>query len=141
MDEPIPPIDRRVVVPVSAATAWNALTDPERVAEWFTDAIPIGPLGSGYRLDFGDGSVIEGTVESLEAGRSFGYSWRWAGAPPTEVTHVRWSVASDGEDASTIRLTHDGWADAGLDRSSRDDHDGYWAGYLEDLAAVLRDPA
>jgi len=141
MIEPIPAIDRRVVVPVSAAAAWTALTDPERVAEWFTDAIPVGALGSGYRLDFGDGSVIEGTIESLDPGRSFGYSWRWGGAPPTEVTHVTWTVEGGDSGDPTIRLTHDGWAEAGLDRSARDDHDGYWAGYLEDLAAVLRDSA
>lgn len=139
-DAEIPAIDRRVVVPVTLSGAWVALTDPERIAEWFTDAIPLGIVGSEYRLDFGDGSVIEGVIESLDPGREFGYSWRWAGAPPTEVTHVTWSVEG-GDDAteSTIRLVHDGWAEAGLDRSTRDDHDGYWTGYLEDLAAVLRD--
>ena len=36
-------------------------------------------------------------------------------------------------------LVHDGWADAGLDESARDDHEGYWIGYLEDLAAVLEE--
>jgi uncharacterized protein YndB with AHSA1/START domain len=137
--EPIPVIDRQVVVPVDAAEVWRALTEPERIAEWFTEAIPLAPVGHEYRLDFGDGSVIEGTVEALDPGRSFGYAWHWAGAPPSEVTHVTWSVtATDAEgDGSIIRLVHDGWAEAGLDRSARDDHDGYWAGYLEDLQAVL----
>lgn len=142
MSEPIPPIEREVVVPVSAATAWAALTDPERVASWFTDAIPLGAVGDEYRLDFGDGSVIEGVIESLDAGHAFGFSWRWAGAPPSEQTHVRWTVDGPTDGASsTIRLVHDGWAEAGLDRSARDDHDGYWTGYLEDLAAVLADEA
>ncbi len=116
MSEPIPPIEREVEVPVSAATAWAALTDPERVAAWFTDAIPLGAVGDEYRLDFGDGSVIEGVIEALEPGRRSGISWRWAGAPPTEVTHVAgpWTVRPTAT-ASTIRLVHDGWAEAGLD--------------------------
>ncbi len=142
MTEPIPAIDRRVEVPDSAAVAWAALTDPARVAEWFTDAVPVGAVGDDYRLDFGDGTVVEGAIESLEPGRSFSYSWRWAGAPMTETTHVRWSVEqAGGGDRTTIRLVHDGWADAGLDLGARDDHDGYWAGYLEDLVAVLRESA
>ena len=142
MTEAIPPIERAVEVPVSGRAAWAALTDPARVVAWFTDAVPVGAVGDEYRLDFGDGSVIEGVIESLEPGRAFGFSWRWAGAPPTEVTHVHWVVDGDADGStSTIRLVHDGWAEAGLDRSARDDHDGYWAGYLEDLAAVLGDDA
>lgn len=142
MRETIPPIERSVVVPVSAGVAWAALTDPSRVAEWFTDATPLGAVSDDYRLDFGDGTVVEGTIESLEPGRAFGYAWRWAGAPATETTHVRWSVERAGDDgATTIRLVHDGWAEADLDRAARDDHDGYWTGYLEDLADVLRESA
>ncbi len=142
MTDPIPAIDRRVDVPVSAPVAWAALTDPTRVAEWFTDAVPLGAVGDGYRLDFGDGSVVEGTIETLDPGRSFSYSWRWTGAPSTETTHVRWSVEqAAGDGGTTIRLVHDGWAEAGLDPSARHDHDGYWTGYLEDLVDVLRESA
>ena len=36
------------------------LTEPEGVALWFTDASPLGPVGSTYRLDFGDGSLVTG---------------------------------------------------------------------------------
>lgn len=140
MTESIPAIERTLVVPVTPAAAWAALTDPERVAAWFTDASPVGAVGDEYRLDFGDGSVVEGAIVAIEPGRSFAYSWRWAGAPLTETTTVAWSVAGTPDGAgSSVRLVHDGWAEAGLDRSVRDDHDGYWAGYLEDLAAVLTD--
>lgn len=141
MTETIPPIDRSIVVPASEAEAWAALTDPARVTEWFTDATSLGAVGDDYRLDFGDGTVVEGTIESLEPGRVFGHAWRWAGAPPTETTHVRWSVERAGDDETTIRLVHDGWTEAGLDRAARDDHDGYWMGYLEDLVDVIRGSA
>ncbi|MFP5343017.1 MAG: SRPBCC family protein [Candidatus Limnocylindria bacterium] len=137
MTAAIPPIDRIVAVPVRAATAWAAITDPDRIAEWFTDASPLGRPGDAYRLDFGDGSVVEGEVVAVEPRRSFAHTWHWAGAPDSETTTVRWSVEASGEGA-TIRLVHDGWAEAGLDRQARDDHDDYWVGYVEDLEAVLR---
>ncbi|MFL5778988.1 MAG: hypothetical protein ACJ761_08610 [Chloroflexota bacterium] len=34
-----------------------------------------------------------------------------------------------------------GWDEAGADRRVRDDHAGYWEGYLEDLVAILEEPA
>ncbi len=136
--EPIPAIERSLDVAVSPADAWATITDPERIAEWFTEASPLGVVGHDYRLDFGDGSVVEGEVLAVDPGRSFAYAWRWAGSPPTETTRVTWSVEPrHAGAAATIRLVHDGWAAAGLEGSARDDHDGYWAGYLEDLEAVL----
>jgi uncharacterized protein YndB with AHSA1/START domain len=133
---PVEPIDLVIEVPVTAAAAWAAITDPERIAGWFTDATVLGPVGSPYRLDFGDGSVVGGTVLAVDPGRSFSHSWAWAGAEPVETTTVTWSVEPSALGAR-IRLVHDGWDAAGLDGETRDDHAGYWRGYLEDLGAVL----
>jgi uncharacterized protein YndB with AHSA1/START domain len=136
---PVPPIDLAIDVPVAPATAWLAITDPARVADWLTEASALGSVGAPYRLDFGDGSIVGGEVRAVEPGRSFTHTWHWEGAEESETTTVTWSVAaaSDGGVGSRIRLVHDGWAEAGLDRAARDDHEGYWTGYLEDLQAVL----
>lgn len=136
-DEPPNPIDFTVETDVALDQAWAALTDPRLVAEWFTDVTPVGRIGDDYRLDFGDGSVVEGVITGLEPERRFSYTWRWSDAEPHEETHVAWAVEPLDAGGTTIRLVHDGWAEAGLDESIRDDHEGYWAGYLEDLAAVL----
>jgi uncharacterized protein YndB with AHSA1/START domain len=113
------------------------VTDPARIAEWFTDASALGPVGSAYLLDFGDGSIVGGTILAVEPGRSFSHSWRWQGADEDETTTVTWSVEPAPGGGSRIRLVHDGWAEAGLDEGARDDHEAYWAGYLDDLRAVL----
>ena len=136
-DEPPSPIDLTVESLARPAVAWTALTDPRRVAEWFTDASPVGRIGDAYRLDFGDGSVVDGVIMELEPGRRFAYTWSWAGSEAHEETLVAWSVERRDEGGTSIRLVHDGWGDAGLDETARDDHEGYWAGYLEDLVAVL----
>lgn len=132
----IRPIDLEIELPVDAATAWRAVTDPDRVINWFTNASPLGEVGSVYRLDFGDGSIVSGEVTELEPGRRFAHRWHWDGAPDTETTLVAWAI-SPAADGATVHLIHDGWAQAGLDEAARDDHEGYWSGYLEDLRDLL----
>ena len=136
-DEPPSPIDLTVETEVAPEQVWAALTEPRLIAEWFTDATSVGRIGDAYRLDFGDASVVEGVITELEPGRRFSYTWRWADAELHEETHVAWSVQQRDGGGTSIRLVHDGWAEAGLDGSVRDDHEGYWTGYLEDLVAVL----
>jgi len=131
------PIILEIVVPVPATDAWEALTDPTRVAEWFTDVTPLGAVGDVYRLDFGDGSVVEGVVREVEAGRRFAHTWAWVDAEPHQETLVTWTVEPLASDSSRITLVHDGWAAAGANETARDDHEVYWSGYLDDLAAIL----
>jgi uncharacterized protein YndB with AHSA1/START domain len=135
----LPPIVLAIETSASPAEAWAALTIPERVAEWFTDASPLGSVGTAYRLDFGDGSIVEGVVTELEPGRRFAYTWAWADAEAEagQQTLVSWSVEPLDAGGSRVTLVHEGWTEAGLDEATRDDHQGYWAGYVEDLAAIL----
>lgn len=137
MPQSLPPIVLIIETVASPAEAWAALTEPDRIAEWFTDASKLGDVGDPYRLDFGDGSVVEGVVTSVEPGRLFAHTWIWVDVDPRQETLVTWSVEPTGEGGSRISLTHDGWAEAGLDETARDDHEGYWTGYLDDLASVL----
>jgi uncharacterized protein YndB with AHSA1/START domain len=132
----VPPIELVVDTGADPETAWRTLTDPEMVVLWFTDASRLGPVGTRYRLDFGDGSVVTGEIVALDPGRSFAYRWAWDGAEPREVTLVSWAVEPH-LGGSRVRLVHDGWDEAGLDASARDDHERYWSGYLDDLRDVL----
>jgi uncharacterized protein YndB with AHSA1/START domain len=133
----IPPIRLSIDVPVDIATAWASLTEPARVAAWFTDASPLGQAGDAYRLDFGDGSVVEGRLLELEPGHRFVYTWAWADAEPRQETRVAWRVDPATAGRTRISLEHDGWAEAGADEAARDDHEAYWSGYLDNLAALL----
>jgi uncharacterized protein YndB with AHSA1/START domain len=105
---------------------------------WLTEATAPRRLGETYRLDFGEGSIVRGEIVALEPGQAFAHRWAWDGADAGEVTLVTWAVAPrDG--GSRISLRHDGWDEAGLDASARDDHAAYWAGYLQDLRDVLEE--
>jgi uncharacterized protein YndB with AHSA1/START domain len=137
MTTTLPPIVLEMETAASPADAWAAVTVPERIAEWFTDASPLGEVGTAYRLDFGDGSIVEGVVTELEPGRRFSHTWAWADAEPRQETVVSWTVEPLPGGGSRVTLVHDGWAEAGVDEASRDDHEGYWSGYLDDLVAIL----
>ncbi len=133
----LPPIVLAIETPATPADAWAALTEPERIAEWFTQATPLGQVGAPYQLDFGDGTVVKGVVRLVEPGRRFAHTWVWADVEPSQETVVTWSVEPLPHGGARVTLVHDGWAEAGVDDAARDDHEGYWSGYLDDLAAVL----
>ena len=130
------PIQLSIETPADLETAWSALTDPDRVTEWFTDVSPLGAPGDPYRIDFGDSSV-EGVVVDVQPGRRFAHTWRWEGADADEQTLVSWTVDAVGDDGTRISLEHTGWPATTADDTTRDDHAGYWQAYLEDLEALL----
>ena len=130
------PIQLSIETPADLETAWSALTNPDRVTEWFTDVSPLGAPGDPYRIDFGDSSV-EGVVVDVQPGRRFAHTWRWEGADADEQTLVSWTVEAVGDDGTRISLEHTGWPATTADDTTRDDHAGYWQAYLEDLEALL----
>ena len=130
------PIVLSIETPADAEVAWAAITDPDRIVEWFTDASPLGRPGDAYRLDFGDSAVV-GTVASVDPGRSFAYTWSWEGSEPGAESLVTWTVEPLAVGGSRVTLVHDGWPETTGDDTARADHLGYWEAYLEDLAALL----
>ena len=50
---------------------------------------------------------------------------------------VSWVVEPLPDGGGRITLVHDGWSEVGADSAARDDHEAYWSGYLDDLAATL----
>jgi uncharacterized protein YndB with AHSA1/START domain len=138
---PIAPIRLVLETPAPPAVTWAYLTEPERVAEWFTDASEVGQVGDTYRLDFGDGSVVEGRIEALTPGRRFAHGWSWLDQDPSAPTLVSWEVFPNPGGGSRVELVHEGWTEASADEALRDDHEAYWSGYLDDLRDVLEDAA
>ena len=134
---PVEPIVLELETAADAMTAWAALTEPAEVARWFAGVTPVDGIGSPYRIDFGDGSAAAGRVRGLEPGHRLAYTWAWEGEDDGPITLVTWEVEPLGGGGSHVRLTHDGWTEAGADAATRDDHADYWEGYMEALGAVL----
>lgn len=143
MTEPqvVEPIVLEIEAPVTRDHAWRMVTEPALVAQWFADVTPADGIGSPYRVDFGDGSAVEGRIRALDPGHRLAYTWAWAGDDAGPTTLVTWEVDSLGSDMSRIRLTHDGWSEAGADQDTRDDHADYWEGYVDALEELLASDA
>lgn len=137
MADTLPPIVLVFETPAAPPDVWSALTEPDRIAEWLTDATPLGEVGEAYRLDFGEGSVVEGVVRLVEPGQRFAHTWTWTDVEPSHETEVSWSIEPLEGGGSRVTLVHGGWEEAGVDEAIRDDHEAYWSGYLDDLAAIL----
>jgi uncharacterized protein YndB with AHSA1/START domain len=135
----IDPIELAFETPASPELVWSFLTEPERVGQWFAEVVPIGAVGEPYRIDFGEGSVVEGEILMLEPGRRFAHGWAWVDAEPGQPTRVEWRVEPLDGGGCRISLRHDGWAEAGASDALRDDHEAYWSGYLDDLRDLLED--
>ena len=74
-------ITREVVLPAPAEEVWEALTDPERLAEWFANDVELdlrtGGLGV-FRWD--NGEIRTAVVEEVDPPRRFGFRWTDDGA-------------------------------------------------------------
>jgi uncharacterized protein YndB with AHSA1/START domain len=138
---PVSPIRLVLQTPAAPEVAWSYLTDPERVAEWFTAASPVGEVGEPYVLDFGEGSVVHGAIVEVEPERRFAHRWAWLDADPRQETLVTWIIRPLETGGSEIELLHEGWDEAGADEAIRDDHEAYWSGYLDDLRDLLEETA
>jgi len=135
----IPPIELAIESRADPASAWLALTEPDRVALWLTEVTPLGPVGAPYRLDFGDGSTVAGRVLLVEPGASFAHTWAWQDAEAGRETVVTWTIRPLATGGSRVTLRHEGWDESGDGPAARDEHESYWSGYLDDLRDVLDD--
>jgi uncharacterized protein YndB with AHSA1/START domain len=128
----VAPMVIRAELATDRDATWAMLTDPGLVERWFTHATPVGPVGSAYVLDFGDGDTMRGEILEVVPETRLVYSWGWGDTAPAARTRVAWDLAP-GEDGTRVTLTHDGWADAGLTAKDRDEHAAYWEGYVAAL--------
>jgi uncharacterized protein YndB with AHSA1/START domain len=69
-------VTREVVLPAERDEVWSALTEPERLEEWFANDVELDlePGGKGvFRWD--DGEERHAVVEEVEPGRRFAFTW------------------------------------------------------------------
>ena len=73
---------REVIFEAPAEEVWEALTDPDRLEEWFANDVEFDPeQGGTFRWD--NGEVRHAIVEELESGRRLALRW-WDPARPEE---------------------------------------------------------
>jgi uncharacterized protein YndB with AHSA1/START domain len=80
-------VTREVVLPAEPEQVWEALTDPERLGEWFANDVELDarPGGEGvFRWD--DGDVRVAHVEEVVPGERLGFRWSDGDGAESTVT-------------------------------------------------------
>ena len=121
-------VRRETLFEAEREEVWDALTDPQRLREWFANDVELDlrPGGAGtFRWD--DGSVRHARVERVEDGRELELVW-WDDDGCESVVSI--SVA-DCEDGTRVTVVESPTA-AGLQASAD------WSWGVELLASLAR---
>ncbi|HEY6030354.1 MAG TPA: SRPBCC domain-containing protein [Gaiellaceae bacterium] len=86
-------VTRELVLPAPPEEVWEALTDPERLEEWFANEVERDGDALVYR--WGDGEVRRATIEESDEPRRLGF--RWADPDGGEETLVTFELEEDDE--------------------------------------------
>jgi uncharacterized protein YndB with AHSA1/START domain len=93
-------IRREIVLPAGVEEVWQAITDPDHLAEWFANEVELDLREGGEgRFRWHDGETREAAVETVEPYRRFGFTWA---EPGENVSHVELTLE---EVDSGTRLT------------------------------------
>ena len=103
-------VEREIVVPEAPDEVWEALTEPERLQEWFASEAELDarPGGEGV-FRWGDGDERRAVVRELEVAERLVLDWDDGGsvaielAPTVEGTRVH-VVESSPEFAPALEL-------------------------------------
>lgn len=141
MDEPV--ISHTIHIQASRSHVWDALTQPELVAQWFGDdaqfTLAVGAVGSLTFEGYGTFRIV---IEEIDPQSAFAFRWaRTVDTDPTEGHATRVRFALDDENGGTrLVVVQDGWAS--LDSiydvpAAMKDNLGGWIEELDELRADL----
>jgi uncharacterized protein YndB with AHSA1/START domain len=74
-DEKAPWVERETLIEASPDEVWEALTDEDRLEEWLAPEVELDPFEGG-EISVRDGDDRRtGTVETVEEGERFAFTW------------------------------------------------------------------
>jgi uncharacterized protein YndB with AHSA1/START domain len=104
-------IERDIVFPASPAEVWEALTEPERLEEWFASEVSLDaqPGGEGV-FRWGDGDERRAVIREIEPEERLVLEWEDDGQVILELEEVdggtRLHVVETSPDWSTALELH-----------------------------------
>ena len=89
-------IERDIVFPASPAEVWEALTEPERLEEWFASEVSLDarPGGEGV-FRWGDGDERRAVVREIEPEERLVLDWEDEGQVVLELEEVDGGTKTD----------------------------------------------
>ena len=131
-------IDLEKTIDASPEAVFNALTDADELARWWTTSAESDPRTGGsysYRFEFDDASrnhTYAGEYIDVTPGEHLSYPWQ-TGLGPTEVD-FRVEPAGDG---ARVHLAHSGWGQGAAWDEAVAMHEEGWGFFLDNLKVYL----
>ena len=102
-------VTRELVLPAPPEEVWEALTDPERLKEWFANDVEWDGDELVYRWD--DGDERRARIEESEEPRRLGFRWSDGDGGESQVV-FELEEAEDGTLLTVTEGSGGGWAAA-----------------------------
>jgi uncharacterized protein YndB with AHSA1/START domain len=115
-------------------TVFAYFTDPDAYRRWMGDQAELEARPGGlYRVRFEDGSVAQGTYETVEPPSRIVFTWGWLDSTdlPPGSSRVEITLRQEG-DETLVRLEHHGLPSDAWRR----EHDKGWHHFLGQLAVA-----
>ena len=128
-------INKEITIEAAPQRVWQALTQSEEIAHWWTDDLSITPeVGTlaEFRFTRWGAGILQFEIAELDAGENV----RWLsrkGPPHWAGTSVTWQL-TPVQNGTNLVFTHDGFAQ--VDKAYEQTQ-GNWRYYLDSLKSYL----
>src|SRR3954454_8325207 len=96
-------IEREITVPVDPERAWELVTEPEHLGQWFAERVELAPTpGAPVRVVGDDGGERHGVVEEVDAARRLRFVWYAPPDGPASTDEIEVTPEHDGSRISVI---------------------------------------
>lgn len=127
--------ERTVLLPVDADTAFDLVTNPERLRRWQTVANRVDlRMGGSFRFTMGPGHQATGTFTEIEPGKRLVFTWGWEGSdavPPGDSTVF--ITLEPWKNGTAVTLRHEG-----LNAEQSSGHAEGWNHFLDRLTSFAQ---
>lgn len=139
------------IVEGSAKVVFSALTEPEKLAEWFQDEADLDVrVGGRIRLvtlkekhpewNLDRDYYMGGTIMEFVPNKRFSYSWKFKDTPNFPETLVTWELEQINPNKTLVKLSHVGFSGNEKGNFSVESHNQGWTEALDKLAGYCESP-
>ena len=125
--------DKTVFLPIDPESAFELVTQPERMRRWKTVAARIDlRVGGDYRWTITPGNSAAGKLTRVESGKELAFTWGWEGSGDLPPGASEVSITLEAVPGGTnLRLVH-----SGLNAEQEKGHGEGWNHYLDRLVEL-----
>lgn len=138
-------ISNAKIIQAAPNVVFNALTQPEKITEWFQDEANLDNRVGGkiilvtrkkihpdWNLD--RDYHMEGTILEFVPNKRLSYSWRFDDTPDFPETVVTWELEQINSNKTRLKLAHAGFTGKEKGNFSIESHNQGWSEALDKLA-------